>query len=226
MTRAVARIVDRPGAGLPPFRWRVVLPALPFAGGAGLVIYVLAGVSLPFAAAAVALLGGATWLAVMTAASEEQRHAVAARVKVGLRAGIVATASYDLARYGIVALFTLSFEPFHVWPIFGRLFVGQDASAGVALAAGIGYHAANGIGFAIGYALLFRRPGPLTGVAWGVGLELCMAFLYPSWLRIAALQEFLAVSALGHVVYGGVLGLAVRWQLDRSRDQGRPVGLG
>lgn len=167
------------------------------------------------------MLGGMMWLSVLTLASADHRRTVAVRAKVGLPAGIVATASYDLARYGIVALFTVSFEPFHVWPIFGRLFVGEGASAGAALAAGIAYHAANGIGFAIAYALLFRRPGPLTGVAWGLGLELCMAFLYPSWLRIAALQEFLAVSALGHVVYGGVLGLAVRWQLDRSPDQRR-----
>jgi hypothetical protein len=36
-----------------------------------------------------------------------------------------------------------------------------------------------------------------------------MALLYPSWLRIIALGEFLEVSAIGHVVYGTVLGLSV-----------------
>jgi hypothetical protein len=34
-----------------------------------------------------------------------------------------------------------------------------------------------------------------------------MATLYPAWLRIQMLGEFLEVSALGHVVYGSVLGL-------------------
>jgi hypothetical protein len=54
---------------------------------------------------------------------------------------------------------------------------------------------------------VFRRPSWWTGALWGIALELCMATLYPSWLRIQMLSEFLEVSAVGHVVYGSVLGL-------------------
>jgi hypothetical protein len=117
--------------------------------------------------------------------------------------------AYDASRWGVVSLLTLSFRPFHVLPIFGRLFVGADSPPGIALAAGIAYHAANGIGFAVAYTLVVRRGSLLSGVVWGICLELCMALLYPSWLRIMALREFLAVSALGHVVYGAVLGTVV-----------------
>ena len=40
-----------------------------------------------------------------------------------------------------------------------------------------------------------------------------MALLYPHWLRIVQLREFLAVSAIGHLVYGAVLGIVVRQML-------------
>jgi len=69
------------------------------------------------------------------------------------------------------------------------------------------YHVCNGTFFGVAYTLVFRRPTWWTGALWGIGLELCMATLYPSWLRIVMLREFLEVSAIGHVVYGSVLGL-------------------
>ncbi|HEX2084559.1 MAG TPA: hypothetical protein VHF89_02675 [Solirubrobacteraceae bacterium] len=203
------------GADLPAAGRRLPLLALPFAGGAGLVVYILAGISLPAAAGAVALLGAVVWRLVASDAPEVDRRAIAARVRAGAVAGLLAVAAYDLVRFGLVSLLTLEFEPFHVIPRFGRLFVGDAAPEAVAVAAGVAYHVANGIGFAVGYALAVRRPGPLTGVAWGVGLELCMAVLYPTWLAIATLEEFLTVSALGHLAYGAVLGLAMRAQVGR-----------
>ncbi|MDQ3742653.1 MAG: hypothetical protein M3389_17110 [Actinomycetota bacterium] len=203
------------GADLPTAGRRLPLLALPFAGGAGLVVYILAGVSLPLAAAAVALLGAAVWWVALTQAGAVDQRAITARVRAGAIAGLVAVAAYDLTRFGLVTVLTLSFEPFHVLPTFGRLFVGDGAPEAVAVAAGIAYHVANGVGFAIGYALAIKRPGPATGIAWGIGLELCMAILYPTWLKIATLEEFLTVSALGHVAYGGALGLAMRAQVRR-----------
>lgn len=187
----------------------VILAALPAAGGAGLVIYVLAGVSLPLAAGGVALIGAASWAAAVSRMPAQARDQLRTRALAGARAGLLATLAYDVARYGVVAVFTLSFEPFHVLPIFGRLFVGADAAPGLAIPVGVAYHLANGVGFGIAYALLVRRAGVWTGMAWGVGLELCMALLYPSWLRIVALREFLAVSGTGHLVYGAVLGATV-----------------
>lgn len=81
----------------------------------------------------------------------------------------------------------------------------------------------NGVGFGVAYVILFRRPGPLTGMVWGVCLELCMAFLYPSWLRITQLNEFLGVSAFGHVIYGAVLGVVARQMLKERQRTRIPV---
>jgi hypothetical protein len=68
----------------------------------------------------------------------------------------------------------------------------------------------NGVGLGVAYALVVKRPGPISGVLWGLGLELVMALLYPSWLRIRALEEFLTISIFGHVVYGFTLGMLGR----------------
>jgi hypothetical protein len=38
-------------------------------------------------------------------------------------------------------------------------------------------------------------------------LESIMVSIYPSWLGLKALDEFLSVSILGHVIYGAMLGI-------------------
>ena len=55
----------------------------------------------------------------------------------------------------------------------------------------------------------------LLGMAWGLFLELFQLALYPGWLSIGFYDEFLRVSFLGHLVYGGVLGMSARWALRR-----------
>ena len=53
-------------------------------------------------------------------------------------------------------------------------------------------------------------------------LELLMVSVYPGWLDMRALDEFLQVSVLGHIVYGAVLGYSARWLLaEREQDDGR-----
>jgi hypothetical protein len=200
-----------------PLRLILMLAAVPLAGGAGLVTYVLSGISLPLAEGTLLALGILWWAAMVSRVSASARAHLRQRLRIGVRAGIFATVAYDSARYGLVSLFGLSFQPFHVFSIFGRLFVGNDAPYGLALAMGIAYHAANGIGFGIAYTLVVRRGSLASGIVWGICLELSMAMLYPSWLRIVALREFLAVSAFGHVIYGAVLGTVV------SRHAPRPV---
>jgi hypothetical protein len=192
------------------FRWRLPLLLLPFAGGLGLVMHALADMSLSLAVAALVLIGTLIWLWFSRRAPADARQRVQRRCRMGLVIGLLATVAYDAVRYGAVALWSFSFEPFHVIPIFGHLFVGAAASEALAWVAGLIYHVGNGTGFGIAYVLLFRRPGPLTGVAWGLGLELAMALLYPSWLRLTALGEFLTASMIGHLTYGCVLGLAAR----------------
>ncbi|MEU5853487.1 DUF6789 family protein [Saccharopolyspora shandongensis] len=192
-----------------------MLASLPLAGGAGLAIHILAGVSLTLAAAIIVVFGAAMWVVLLPRLESWVRQQVTVRVGVGALSGVVATIAYDLARYGTTSIFSLSFQPFHVIRLFGELFLGSGAPVGATFAVGFVYHLSNGVCFGIVYALVFRRPGVLTGIAWGIVLELCMALLYPAWLRIAVLQEFLAVSAVGHVIYGAVLGFLARRLLDR-----------
>ena len=192
--------------GLPALRRRIVLVGLPFAGGSGLALHILADVSLPLAIAALVLLGVAVWGWMMLHSGVTVRRTIAHRVRVGAGAGFVATLGYDASRYGTVALFSFSFKPFHVFRLFGELWVGPHHGAGLLLLVGLAYHLCNGTFFGVAYVLAFRRPHWSTGALWGIGLELCMATLYPSWLRIQQMGEFLQVSAIGHVVYGSLLG--------------------
>lgn len=205
---------------LPPGRVRLLLIGLPFAGGAGLAVYILSGVSLPLAILALALGGGGLWLLVLRRTRAPVRRVLRARAGVGLLAGAIATVAYDCARYGLVALFHMSFQPFHVFTLFGELFIGRGHATAVTTAVGVAYHLSNGTFFGVAYALLFRRPTWWTGTLWGVGLELGMALLYPQWLRIQVMHEFLEVSAFGHVIYGTVLGLVTAAGLRRLATPG------
>ena len=64
---------------------------------------------------------------------------------------------------------------------------------------------ANGLGFALAYDLVLGYRGWWAGVAWALVLEALMASLYRGWLGLRALEEFLAVSVVGHLVYGTIL---------------------
>jgi hypothetical protein len=180
------------------------------ATGAALAVNILAGLDLRLAAVGLITIGAGCWTMAVQGLDPARRARLRHRVKVGAVAGVLATASYDLARYGLVSLTSMTFQPFHVFTRFGALFIGQDAPTPWLYLAGIAFHVANGIGFAIGYTLLTRRPRVWSAMTFAFGLELCMALLYPSWLRMTALGEFLQVSILGHAVYGLVLGTITR----------------
>jgi hypothetical protein len=188
-------------------RRRILLIGLPMAGGAGLVVHILTDVSLPLAIGVLALLGAAVFGLLVSRMTVVARRALRRRAAVGLLAGLVATLAYDAARYGVVALFDMSFQPFHVFTVFGELFIGVDHPGWLIFAVGLLYHLSNGTFFGVAYTLVLRRPSWWTGALWGIGLEASMAMLYPAWLRIQMLREFLEISALGHVVYGVTLGL-------------------
>ncbi len=209
----------------PRLHLRVVLLGLPFAGGAGLVLHILANVSLPLGIAALAVLGAAIWLVVGTRLRPAARRLLLRRVGVGTVAGLIGTVAYDLVRYGVVAAFSMSLRPFHVFTVFGELFIGANHPAATLFVVGLFYHLSNGMFFGVAYTIVIRRPAWWSGALWGIGLELCMATLYPSWLRIQMLAEFLEVSAIGHLVYGSVLGLVAARGLaiaGRTGMRGRP----
>lgn len=201
------------GRGARGLSLRTLLLVLPLASGAGLLIFITSKVSLPLAILALGVIGAGCWLVACRFLVSSKRAELRRRISYGVKAGAVATLGYDGARYGLVALLGFSFKPFHVIPLFGQLFLGVHAPVPATIAVGLAYHLVNGITFGVAYSLFFRRPGLLTGVLWGIGLELCMALLYPRWLRIVALSEFLQVSAFGHVIYGAILGAVTKHQI-------------
>jgi hypothetical protein len=186
------------------------LAILPLAGGAGLVAYIVAGLSLRVGIALAVAMGLIAAWAVWRRTPADVRPALKRRAMVGLVAGAAATAAYDVSRLVFVKALGLGFWPFDVFPLFGRLLVGAEAPRVVAEAAGVLYHFSNGIGFAVAYVFLFRKTGLLTGLLWAAVLELCMISLYPTWLNPSALDELLSVSVIGHGVYGAVLGVLAR----------------
>lgn len=208
------------GSSLPTLRRRLALAGLPAATGAGLVVHILAGSSLLAAIAAVAAAGVGGWGFLLSRLDGATRATLRRRVRIGAVAGLCGTVAYDLARYGSVALFSLSFQPFHVFSVFGEALLGSDHSPALLLVAGTLYHVANGTFFGVTYTLILRRPSVFTGVLWGIALELCMASLYPAWLRIQMFREFLEVTAVGHVVYGAVLGAIAARGVQRMRANG------
>ena len=115
-----------------------------------------------------------------------------------------------------------AYDPFHVISIFGTLILGSDVDPALIMAAGTAFHLVNGTSFGVAYLFLFARDGRitlrralLTGIGWGLFLETFQITLYPGWLDIRLYQEFAAISALSHVVYGATLGLLARWLLRR-----------
>ncbi len=184
----------------------IVLAFLPLTTGIGLVVYILSGVSLPLATAFVGVFAFATAWAVWRRTPLVIRPMLKHRAIIGFLAGIVATIAYDLCRFVFVKLLNLAFWPFDIFTIFGRLLVGDGAPGSVAVSAGALFHYANGIGFALGFVFLFRRPSLFKGLLWAAVLELFMVSLYPGWLGLKALNDFFSVSILGHTAYGLVLG--------------------
>ena len=193
-----------PRVGQSPKR---VLLALPFLStGAALVAYILSGISLPLVIAINVCLGGLLAYRVWRHTSAEARPQLKKRAWVGVVAGIAAIFAYDAIRLFLVKAFHITFWPFDIFSIFGRALLGAEAPATAKLIAGVLFHCANGIGFGVAFVFLWRRPTIWAGITWGLFLECCMISLYPGWLRINLMEEFLSVSILGHITYGSVLG--------------------
>jgi hypothetical protein len=203
-------------AGLPG---RVWLAALPLASGAGLIIHVLSGFSLGLAVASSFGLACALAIIVWRQLPISRQHDIGRRFIVGAGAGLVATFAYDGTRLLIVSALPMTFWPFDAITLFGQLLLGPSAAAPLALAVGIAYHLANGTCFGIAYLLIARRPRVLTGIAWAAFLEVLMVSIYPGWLQLKALDEFLSVSISGHAAYGLVLGGLARWGLPRLQSR-------
>jgi hypothetical protein len=202
---------------------RASILALPFLStGGALVVYILSGISLLLGIALVGALAGVIAILVWHRLPAGMRPTVVHRVKCAAIAGVAATGAYDVCRLVIVRLFDLQFWPFDVFTQFGALLVGESVPSPVVTAVGTAYHYMNGIGFGIAYVLFIRRPGIVTGLLWAAVLEGFMVSLYPGWLSIEAMNEFRAVSVVGHVAYGITLGSVARVLLREDRLTRKP----
>ncbi len=187
-------------------RYWLLLAALPLASGAALIIHVLTTISLGVALIGAGIIVSGAGILAWMRLPPPARTEIIRRAKVGLMAGFLATIAYDVSRWLIVTIFHDTFAPFHVFPILGYAIAGTNLSPAVATIIGTLYHYANGVLFAVAYAILLAPRGWWTGILWALGLEALMLTVYPGWIQPTPFEEFLSVSMLGHVAYGSVLG--------------------
>lgn len=183
-----------------------IFGALFLASGAALLVHVIGKISLG------AALGGGIlivflvgWL-VWRRASAQERFRLRQLLATGLVAGVCATIVYDLSRFALIIVTGTAFWPFDIFEIFGRGIVGAEYHGWWVFVIGFLFHILNGIAFGTAYTIWFGRRGPLAGVGFALVLELFMVSIYPSWLNIAMVGEFLSVSIFGHLAYGLTLG--------------------
>ncbi len=181
---------------------RLLLGILPVSTGAALVTLIVARISMPLAALVVAGIGITARRFALRDLDDTARARITHLTKRAVAAGFAATLAYDATRFGIVALARWDIRPFYAIPRFGQQFVGVDAPGPAQWLTGLTYHLLNGIGFAVAYALVVRRPRWATAVGWALGLEAAMVLMYPQWLGINITKEFTMVSLGGHLAWG------------------------
>jgi hypothetical protein len=189
-------------------REQVVLACVALSTGVALVIALEAKISLGATLACLGAMAGAVFRLRWLKSDEVRRAEIRKRTVTGLLAGGLATLGYDFSRLLIVSLARMEFRPFHAFPLFGYLIIGERAPLWAAWIIGTAYHYLNGFAFAIAYAYLLGDRGWKWGIAWGLGLEAAMFTVYPGWLDLqAVMAEFAVVSLTGHIVYGTTLGV-------------------
>jgi hypothetical protein len=195
---------------------RAAFAVIFLASGAALLVYIGSGVSLLLTALGTVAVAAAVGVTVYRRATPPRRRELRRRVAAGAVAGLASTLAYDASRFALIEVTGIAFWPFDIFGIFGQGLFGAQAAGPWVSAAGAAYHAANGIGFAIAFSVILGTRGVIWGVGWGICLEVMMLTVYPGWLDIRAVEELFAVSMLGHVVYGAVLGATARWLLVRG----------
>jgi len=176
--------------------------------GAALVAHILSGVSLRLSLAFTALILLISLAVVWRRSGAVQRARMRQLVATGALAGVIATAVYDGSKFLLSRGTHTPYNPFEAIRAFGRLLAGPAAGDTAILTSGIGFHVLNGTCFGVAFCLLFRRRNLVTGIAWGMFLELFQLTLYPGWLDIRSYREFLQISVLSHIFYGSTLAYA------------------
>jgi hypothetical protein len=202
-------------------RWQFLCGSAFFATGAGLLAYIASGISLIWTALAACAVGAIAVSSTMRRLDASRQRELRRRIAVGVVAGLIATVAYDLSRFGLISLTGIRFWPFDVFRVFGQALFGDTFSDSLTRVGGLLYHLANGVGFGVAYVVWMGERGPAAGLAFAMFLELCMVTVYPGWLNLKALDEFLQVSVFGHIVYGATLGWSARRVLARLDGDSR-----
>jgi len=194
---------------------KVANPFLPIERPAALVPFVLGAASigslLLYFYGVTSMGEGARWLllpalvllAVFVLAMARRDADLAERVIAGVWAGAIATFGYDVVR---VPIAVSGVPVFKAISYFGTLILDQVRPTVASEIVGWGYHLSNGIGFALMYAMMVKKPRLWSAMLWGVTLEAAMlATPYAEVFGYRMTPKFLAVTIGSHLVYGSVL---------------------
>jgi hypothetical protein len=135
------------------------------------------------------------------------------RLWVGLLAGVVATAGYDLSRLLIWQVGLIDFDPFVSHPIFGMLISGAPVESSRAILVGWSYHFWNGLGFAIMYTLIAGPAHWAYAMLWALMLELAWLTAMPAAVELRLNPQLVVVGIIGHIAYGAGLAWVARRKL-------------
>jgi hypothetical protein len=125
---------------------------------------------------------------------------------VGFWAGLVASLMYDGVRYLVERGHLFGYNGFVPILMFGSWITGYPIHSTPAKIAGWTYHYWNGATFGVVYTLAVGRKKWWWGLGYGILMECCMLGLFPFFLRVTNRVDFIAVSMIGHLAYGGTLG--------------------
>jgi hypothetical protein len=184
--------------------------AAALAGLVALVAHVMGVLRMPYA---ITFIGAPSIVALFALAVWARRIAARPFIRalaVGTIGGFAATLAYDVVRFLLQTSGVFDYNGFYAIALFGSWIAGSSPSDPIALAAGWTYHFWNGMSFGLFYALLFGGRHWLYGVIYGVTMEAAMLGLFPLFLQVTNRADFIALSLIGHLAYGGVLGLAVQ----------------
>ena len=158
-------------------------------------------------------IGVPSLLLLMTVAEAARRTHVPvflSALRVGLFAGLAATLVYDGVRLLLNISGIFDYDGFRAIYLFGSWMTRSDPSTVRAAIGGWIYHFWNGASFGIFYALAVGSTHWSWGVAYGLLMEAIMLGLFPQFLNITNPWDFVAISMIGHLFYGLVLGVAVQ----------------
>jgi uncharacterized protein DUF6789 len=129
------------------------------------------------------------------------------RLLSGVWIGLAATLAYDGIRLLLRAAGIFNFDVFFSHRIYGFMISGFPTDSGTALAVGWAYHFWNGITLAVMYTVVAGPMRWIYGLIWALLLEIAWLTALPSALNFTLSGQVIAVSLIGHSVYGIVLGV-------------------